>query len=226
MRRRPTSSRGQLRSKRNHDGLRHPLIERHNIIPTPPRLALQPPGVVKNPHHRCIAPRQDAQHPPRASPIALPKAWRRQLHQHIVALHRAAHFPRRNEDVFLDRGSRARLLWRGPNKSVAIAVQIELARHQILAANPRPASLRFARLIPPRTALARTSLTRISFGNRPVIAIDLHQLPRAGEPSQLLAQFAALLAAAQPQFADQLLVPGAPVRQSRKMAQQVAVQHG
>ena len=51
------------------------------------------------------------------------------------------------------------------------------------------------------------------FGNRPVFAIDLHQPPRAGEPPQLLAQLAPLLAAAQSQFADQLLIPGAPARQ-------------
>lgn len=59
-----------------------------------------------------------------------------------------------------------------------------------------------------------------------MIPVDVNELAGGGEVFQLLAEQTAVLAAAQAQFPDELLVSGAAAGQPLDMAQQIAVRHG
>ncbi len=114
----------------------------------------------------------------------------------------------------------------GPHEPKPVSMQIEPTRNQILAANSLAAVAQpsvprspVPRAIPPGPA----ALFRRA--DPPVLPVDLHQLTRARQPAQLLAQLAPLLAAAEPQLANQLLVSGAPLRQPLNVAQQFAIVH-
>ena len=100
-------------------------------------------------------------------------------------------------------------------------MQIQPAGDKILAANPRRSRIRPH--LPPCTVSPRGFSLRCA--DPPVIAVDLHQLPRSRQPPQLLAQLTPLLATAEPQLAHQLLESRAPIRQPLDVAQQFPVVH-
>src|SRR3954465_6515953 len=98
------------------------LIERNDVVAEFPIGAC----VVKRANNRRIAALDNSRNPPQAASIA-PR--RRELHQHLVALHRAVDLIRWNKNVIIA-GSLSR---ERPHKAVAIAVQVEASGHKIVA---------------------------------------------------------------------------------------------
>ena len=150
---------------------------------------------MKGSHHRRVAPLHHARNASGAASIG---ARRLQLHQHLVALHRAVDLRRRNEDVLVDART---LIGIGPHKAIAVAMQIEPPGHQVVAC-PR--------------GCAR---------NAPVLAVDLRQLSPCRQPLQLLQQQTPLAPSAQAQLAHQLLVACLTARRARNARYQIAIRH-
>ena len=99
---------GQLLPLGNQNRLRHALVEGRNGMSLPPRrrrpVAVGPgllprvAPVVKDPHDRRVAPFQHPRNPPLPPPIGL---RRLDLHQNLVALHRAVHLVWGDKYIFL-----------------------------------------------------------------------------------------------------------------------------
>ena len=173
----------------NQNRLRHALVKWHNRIPMRPLR----PRIMKDTHHRRIAPLQhtrDAPHPP---PIGF---GRFQLHQHLVTLHGAVDLVGRNKYIVVTSG----LPRIGPDKTIAVAMQIEPPRNQILAPANR-------------------------LRNAPVLAVQLGQRAVCRHPRQLLQQQPPLSPAAKAQLAHQLLVSGLAARRARNPRRQFLVRH-
>ena len=79
---------------RNENVLRHTLVERNNSVSRRPVTS----RVMKDAHHCGVAPFQNAHNPAHPASIRL---GRLHFHQHLVALHSAVDFVRRNKNVFL-----------------------------------------------------------------------------------------------------------------------------
>ena len=93
----------------------------------------------------------------------------------------------------------------GPDKAVAIAVQIEPARNQVVA-------------VPCRTRGDRS-------GNTPLLAIELGELAADGETRQMFEQKTALAPTAKSEFADELFVSGFAARRRCDAGEQIAIGH-
>ena len=135
--------RRRLRALGNQDrpatrSTRHPLIQRRHIIPRDHRriiprapasaVASPPPRVVEDPHHGCIPPRQYPRNPSRPPAVAPRRGL---VHQHLVALHRAIQFIRRNKQIVVAIAAPI-----GPHKAVPIPVQVQLPGHQPVPCRP------------------------------------------------------------------------------------------
>ncbi len=153
--------------------LRHPVVEGYHPI------ARRPLGtrIVKGSHHGRVAPLDDAHNAAHAASVGL---GRLDLHQHLVALHGAVDLVGGNKNVFHHTRALPRV---GAHKPVAVAVQIEPPRHQVLSRS-RP------------------------LGNAPMLAVHLGQQAVFRQPGQLLQQQSPGPSAAQLQVPRQVFVSG------------------
>ena len=142
MRRLPRHRRN-LCALRNQNRLRHPLIQRRNVVSVDhrsviPRTPPMRPRIVKDPHHRRVPSIQYPRNPPRPPPIPPRRSL---IHQHLIALHRAIQLIRRNKKIVAPIHASIR-----PDEPIPIAMQIEPSRQQPV---PRSAMLH-RHLHPPR----------------------------------------------------------------------------
>src|SRR5690349_22137833 len=108
-------------SARNHNFLRHPLIERSNVVISRAAMELS--------HHGLLGALGNMDNAPFRAPIGF---GAHHLHFHPVAIHGGAHGVRRNEDVLLDALHRRV----GNNESIAIAMTDEAATRDVSTSSP------------------------------------------------------------------------------------------
>ena len=140
------------------------------------------------------------------------------IHQHLVALHRAVQLIRRNKQIVVAIGASI-----GPHKAIAIAMQIEPARHQPVARRAATTWVPIRGSIYARELVHSRRLLEGRRRQRPLLRLGLHQLAARGDPRQLLQQQTPLAPAAQPQLADQLFVSRAMSRRALNAPDQLAV---
>ncbi len=176
---------------RNQDGLRHAVVERDNDV----ICARSGSCIAKDADDGGVAALEDAHDAALAAAIGF---GRFELDQHLVALHGAVDLVGRDEDIF----------------SFCCRERAWLGDWGARSRSRRDADRGVRR----RDCRAWQGGRGRGAGNAPVFAIELDELAARGEPGQLLEQQAALAAAAQAQFADQLLVSGLSGRQRRRSA--------
>jgi hypothetical protein len=201
--------RRNFEAERDGDGLGHAFVERDDEVGA----LMIASGVMENADDGRVATLEDTENASGAAIVATAEAGRSEFDEHLIALHGAAHFAGRDEDVLIDGGARSGGGWIGANKAVAVAMEIEFAGDEIVTPQSGQVSAR------------RFGFGGRSFGDRPAIAVGLHQLALAGEAAELLAEQTALLASAQAQLAYQLLIASAAVGQALDVAEQFAVVH-
>jgi hypothetical protein len=136
-----------------------------------------------------------AENPGDASALASVRPGRREFHQYLVALHSAIHLIGRNKDIVVTASLAG--LW--PYEAKAIAMHVQTAGEQVVASERHREC--------------------------PMIAVRPDQLAAGSHAIELFQQHAALAAAPQPQFPDQLLVAGALAGGTFNAMEEFAVGH-
>ena len=170
----------------NQNRLCHAVVEGNDEVASSPARA----RIMKNADDGGVVPLDHADNAAKAAAIGL---GRLHIDQHLVALHRAVDLVGRNKNVFAHaRNGRlpaefaGRLARVGTDKTVAVAMQIEPPGGQIVA----------------RAACGSAA------GDGPVFPVHLGQRATRRHARQLLQQQTPLAAAAEREFAHQLLVSG------------------
>ena len=134
--------------------------------------------------------------------------------QDFVSLHGSVELVGRDEEIVFAAGGAV-----GADEAEAVAVEVELAGDEVVAGD----SLRFS-LVPRGVELAGAGgFFGRGVGEGPVAGVELDQVAAEGDAGELLEQEAALAAAAEAEFADELLVAGAGVGAALDQADEFAV---
>jgi len=111
-----------LLASRDHDRLRHALIEWDESVAG---LAVRP-GVVKDANDRRIAALYDAGNASEPPPV---RSWRGEFNQYLIALHGAVDLIGRNEHIVFFSCALTRVR---TNESIAIAMKVKAARKKVV----------------------------------------------------------------------------------------------
>ena len=182
---------GELIAAGDDDVLRHALVKGDDDVAGVAAGA----GIVERPDDGGVAALDDAGDAAGTAAIGFGRV---EFDEHLIALHGAVDFGGRNKDVF---GHAGRLLDSGADEAEAVAVQVETAGEEVVAAAGR----------------ARDG---------PVIAVEVGELAAHGEALQLIEEQTALAAAAQAELADKLFVAGFAAGRAGDARDQVAIGHG